>query len=85
MVVARVRDAGAEQVRVDVDAADDRDQESQELCVGVRIVAGVQEVLALVGSHRPVVVLARAVDPRERLLVGEEHEVVLARETPHHA
>ena len=39
----------------------------------------------VVGGHRPVVVLARAVDPGERLLVDEEHQAVLRREPPHHA
>ena len=40
MVVAGVRDARPEQVGVDVDGADDRHQERQELGVGVRVVAG---------------------------------------------
>ena len=35
--------------------------------------------------HRPVVVLARAVDAGERLLVDEEHQAVLRREPAHHA
>ena len=66
-------------------AADDGRQEGQELRVVVRVVAGVEKVLAVVGAHRPVVVLARAVDAREGLLVGQEHKVVLARDPPHHA
>ena len=70
---------------MDVDAADDRHQERQELGVGVRVVAGVEQVLAVVGRHRPVVVLARAVDAGERLLVDQEHQPVLRGEPPHQA
>ncbi len=85
VVVAGVRDAGPEDVGVDVDAADDADEEGQELGVGVRVVPRVEEVLAVIGAHRPVVVLARPVDPREWLLVDEEHQAVLRREPSHHA
>ena len=37
----------------------------------------------VVGRHRPVVVLARAVDAGERLLVDEEHQAVLRGEPAH--
>jgi len=63
---------------VRVDSLDDGHQEGQELRVGVRVVAWVEEVLALVSGHRPVVVLARPVDAGEGLLVDEQHEAVLA-------
>ena len=39
---------------------------------------GFEQVVARVGAHRPVVVLARAVDAGERLLVQEAHEAVAA-------
>ena len=68
-----------------VDRPDDRQQEGEELGVGVRVVARVEQVLPVVRAHRPVVVLARAVDARERLLVDEEHQAVLRGEPPHHA
>ena len=85
VVVARVGDARPEQVGMDVDAADDGQQEREELGVGVRVVARVEEVLAVVRGHRPVVVLARAVDPRERLLVDQEHQAVMLRDAAHQA
>ena len=85
MVVACIGDGGAQHIGVDVDGADDGGQEGQELGVGVRIVAGIEEVLAFVRAHRPVVVLARAVDAREGLLMGQEHEVVLTRQALHRA
>ena len=84
MVLAGVGDARAEDVGVHVDAADDGEQEREELGVRVRVVARVEEVLPVVGRHRPVVVLARPVDAGERLLVDQEHEAVLRRELPHH-
>ena len=50
--------ADAEQFRILGHGPDDRDAEDQELGVVVRVVAGVEQVLAGVGGHRPVVVLA---------------------------
>ena len=50
MVLAGVGDARPEQVGVDVDGPDDGHQEGQELGVGVRVVARVEQVLALVGA-----------------------------------
>ena len=58
--------------------------EEQELEVLVRRVAGLEQVDARVGAHRPVVVLARAVDAGERLLVQQAHEPVAARDVLHH-
>ena len=52
-------------------------REDEELRVVVRVVAGVEQVLAGVGRHRPVVVLARAVDAGERLLVQQADQAVV--------
>ena len=68
---------------MDVHGPDDRHQERQELGVRVRIRAGIEEVLTLVGAHRPVVVLARPVDAGKRLLVAQEREAVLRRDPAH--
>ena len=54
-----------------VHGADHGEQEDQELHVGVRVVAGIEQVDAGVGGHRPVVVLAAAVDAGKRLLVQQ--------------
>jgi hypothetical protein len=54
--------------------------EEQELEVLVRRLARLEQVDARVGAHRPVVVLARAVDARERLLVQQADEPVAARD-----
>jgi hypothetical protein len=70
---------------MDIHAPDDRQEEGQELGIGMRVVAGIEEVLPVVRGHRPVVVLAGAVDPREWLLVDEHHQVVLRGEPPHRA
>ena len=85
MVVAGVGNGGAEKVGVDVHAADDRGQHGQELGVGVRVVAWLEEVLAVIGAHGPVVVLARAVDALEGLLVHEQGQAVLGGQALHHA
>ena len=46
----------------------------------MRRVARLEQVDARVGAHRPVVVLARAVDAGERLLVQQADEPVAARD-----
>ena len=62
------------------DRGDDRRAEEQEAQVRRRVVARLEQVLARVGAHRPVVVLARAVDAGERLLVQQADQAVAARD-----
>ena len=71
-------DRRAQQLLVVVDGLDDGGAEEQELQVLVRRVARLEQVVARVGAHRPVVVLARAVDAGERLLVQQADEAVAA-------
>jgi hypothetical protein len=72
-----------EQVAVQVDGAHDGAQEGEELQVRVRLVARVEQVRARVRRHGPVVVLARAVDAGERLLVQDHLQAVLRRDAAH--
>ena len=76
VVVGGVRDRDAEQVAVAGDGAEHGGQEDEELRVVVRGVAGLEQVVAQVVRHRPVDVLARAVDARERLLVQQQLQAV---------
>ena len=78
VVLPGARDRRAQQRLVLVDGLDDRRAEEQELQVLRRGVAGVEQVQAGVGAHRPVVVLARAVDAGERLLVQQADQPVAA-------
>ena len=84
MVVARAARAEAQQPGVTVHRPGHRGREDQELRVGVRVVARLEQVLAVVGRHRPVVVLARPVDAREGLLVQQTHEAVPLGYLPQH-
>ena len=84
VVVARGGDGDAQQILILVDALDDRGEEEQELRVLLRQLAGLEQVLARVGGDRPVVVLAGAVDTRERLLVQQADEAVALRHVLHH-
>ena len=83
MILPGRGDRCPQQPLVLVDGLDDRRAEEQELQVLVRGVAGLEQVLAVVGAHRPVVVLARAVDAGERLLVQEADEPVAAGHVLH--
>ncbi len=80
VVLAGVGDRRAQQLLVPVDGLDDRRAEEQELEVLVRRVARLEQVHARVRAHRPVVVLARAVDAGERLLVQQADQAVAARD-----
>ena len=62
-----------------VDRADHRGAEHQELHVVVRVRARREQVVALVVAHRPVQVLARAVDAGKRLLVQQARQPELRR------
>ena len=73
-----VGDRRAQQLLVVVDGLDDGRAEEQELEVLVRRLARLEQVDARVGAHRPVVVLARAVDAGEGLLVQQADEPVAA-------
>ena len=81
VIVAGRRDRRPQQVGVHVHGADDRAQEHQELRVGVRVLLRVEQVDAGVGGHRPVVVLARAVDAGEGLFVQQRLQAVAAGAT----
>ena len=83
MIVARARDAGAQQPLPLVHRAQHRRAEHEELHVVVRVLARTQQVVPLVVAHRPVEVLARSVDAGERLLVQQACEAVLRRRPPH--
>jgi len=76
VVIAGAGDSDAKQFRVLVHGGDDGHQESQKLRVGVGGRAGLQQVLALVGSHGPVVVLPASVNALEGLLVQEADQAV---------
>ena len=83
MIVAGVRDAVAQQALPDVDRANHRRAEEQELHVVVRRVARVQQVVAEVVADAPVQVLAGAVDAGKRLLVHQARQAVLRRHPLH--
>ncbi len=78
VVVGRGGDGDPEQVAVTGDRADDGGQEEEELGVLVRGFARLEQVVPLVVRHRPVQVLARSVDPGERLLVEQHLQAVAA-------
>jgi len=71
MVVAGRSDGSAEQALVEVDGADHRGAEGEELGVLVRVVAGLEEVADAGATDGPVDVLTGTVNAREGLL-GEE-------------
>ena len=60
------------------------EQKNRNGQVLLRGVARLEQVHARVGAHRPVVVLARSVHARERLLVQQADEAVAPRHVLHH-
>ena len=77
MVVTGRGDGSTEQPLMEVDGADHRGAEGQELGVLVRVVAGLEEVADTGAADGPVDVLAGSVDARERLLSEEADETML--------
>ncbi len=69
----------AEEEGVAIDRLDHRGGEEQEARVLARVLAGVEEVHAVVGGHGPVVMLARAVHAGEGFLVEERLHAVPPR------
>ena len=59
-------------------------QKNRKLMLSAGVSPGSIRLWPGVGAHRPVVVLARAVHARERLLVQQAHEAVLARDPLEH-
>ena len=83
VVVAGGRNREAEQILIIIYGLNDRDEEEQELCVLIRRGAGAQQVDAGIRGHRPVVVLARAVDAVERLFMQQTDQTVPRRDLLH--
>ena len=83
VVLAGVGDRRAQQLLVRVDGLHHGGAEEQEQQVLVRRVTRLEQVDARVRAHRPVVVLARAVDAGERLLVQQADEAVAEGDVLH--
>ena len=77
MVVRGGRDDRAQQPAPSMDRADHRRAENQELRVGVRVVARIEQVALGRIADREVHVLARSIDARKRLLVQQASHPVL--------
>ena len=83
VVVARARHGEAQKILMVVDRLDDRHQKEHELPVFGGRRARIEQVEPRIRAHRPVVVLARAVDALEGLFVQQAHEPVAARDFLH--
>ena len=83
VIVVRRPDRHAKHIGILIDRANNRRHEHQELRVLMRRVARIEQVFAHVGRHRPVIVLAAAVDPGKRLLVQQADQAVLVGDLPH--
>ena len=82
VVVAGRRHRHAQELLVVVHRLDDGGEEHQEAQVLAGILARIQQVLT-VGAHRPVVVLARAVNAFEGLFVQQAGQAVIGCEQAH--
>ena len=71
VVISGRRCADAEQVCIFINTLDDCAQECEELHIFHRCAARIQQVLTIVGSHGPVVVLTGTVHAVERLFVQQ--------------
>ena len=77
MVVAGGGDGETQQILIVVNSLYNGAEEQQKLCVLIGGLAGGEEVYSRIRGQRPVVVLARAVDSGERLLVEQADKPML--------
>ena len=77
VIIAGRRSTDAEQVCVLINTLDNCAQEGQELHVFHRCAARIQQVLTVIGCHRPVVVLTGAIDTCKRLFMQQANQTVL--------
>ena len=77
VIIARRGNRAAKQALIFVDCLNDGAQEHQEAKVAHRGLARIEQV-QLVGGNGPVVMLARAVDPFEGLLMEQTDQTVMA-------
>ena len=82
MVVAGRGNGSTQELLVVIDGLDHRGEEDDELQVVERGIARIEQVLGL-GTDRPVVVLAGAVDAVEGLLVQQADQVVTGGDELH--
>ena len=69
VVIAGAGGGGAQQVGIIVNGLDNCAKEDQELDVIMRGFSGFEQVLAVIGGHRPVIMFAGAVDAGKRFFV----------------
>ena len=84
VVVAGGGDGETQQILIVVNSLYNGAEEQQKLCVLVGGLAGGEEVYSRIRGQRPVVVLARAVDSGERLLVEQADKSVLCGNLLHY-
>ena len=76
VIVACARHRDAQQILIFIHSLDDGREEKQELSVGDRRLARIQQIFARIGRNGPVVVLAGTVDAFEGLFVQQANEAV---------
>ncbi len=83
MGIRRAGDGSFQQTVVLLDSSEHVHEEGDELQVALGILAGRQQLGALVSTERPVVVLAGTVHAVKRLFVEKDHKTVLAGDEVH--
>jgi len=84
VVVARAGNGYTQQILIIVDRFDYSAEEKQKLSVLIRSFARLEQIDAVGGRYRPVVVFAAAVDALKRLLVQQADHAVLAGDLLHY-
>ncbi len=84
MVVPGAGRCNPEQILVLIHGADNRNEEQQELGVFARGLPRLQQIHAIVGRHRPIIMFAAAVDPGKGLFVQQAGKAVARGDLFHH-
>ena len=83
MIIAMAGSRHTQNIRILIHTFDDGCQENQELCVFVRCFTRIQQVLSIIGTHRPVVVFTAAVDTGKGFFMEQTSQTMVAGNTFH--
>ena len=83
MVIAMAGSRHTQNIRILIHTFDDSCQENQELCVFMRCLTRIQQILSVISTHGPVVVFTTTVDTGKGFFMEQTRQTMVAGNTFH--